>query len=166
MELFSNIASIITVFLFVLYIVGHIYTILQLKYSLSEQYQFEREFDFEGPKPKHYFELTENVGLIFSISSTVGIKEIRIYESVYSQEKADRVKGNLKGKLEKIRSNEKAYIKMEIPDTGDGCIIELVKFDGVEISFGVASSGYDGSLVQTNYSLKTTFKSFVYYMCT
>ena len=165
MELLSDIASIATVVLFVLYIVGHIYTIKQLQYSLSEHYHFEENFDFEGPKPEHYFELSPNIGRIFSISSDVGIKEICIYESFYSQEKDDRVKGRLKGKLEKIRSNEKAYIRVEIPDLGDGCFIELVKCDGVKISFGVASSGYNGSLVQTSYSLKMTFKSWVYYMC-
>lgn len=165
MEHLSNIASIATVVLFVLYIIGHIYTIKQLQYSLSEQYQFEENFDFEGPKPKHYFEFSPNIGRIFSISSKIGIKEICIYESFYSQEKDGRVKGSLKGKLEKIRSNEKAYIKVDTPDLGAGCFIELVKCDGVKISFGVASSGYDGSLVQTQYALKMTLKSWVYYLC-
>ena len=164
MGLLSDIASIVTVLLFVLYTIGHIYKIKQIQYSLSERYQFERDFDNEGPKPNHYFELS-NVGSVFSISSQVGIKEISIYDVNYSQDNNTWAKGDLKGRLVKIKSNEKAYIKVDVPDLYEGCFIELVKCDGIKISFGVALSGYNGSFVQTQYSLKMTLKSWVNYMC-
>lgn len=161
----SNAASIVTLLLFIFYIIGHIYKINQIKDTLSEKYQFEDDFDFHGPKPQHYVEVSSDVDRIFSISSPVGIKEILIYNVKQDGENPEWIKGDCVKKLSNIKPNEKAYIRVNIPDLYEGCFIELEKKDGIKVSFGVADSGYDGSLIQTKYSLKMTFKSWLYYIC-
>ena len=158
-------ASIATLLLFVLYIIGHIYKINQIKSTLSEEYQFENYFDLNGPKPKQFFEVSKGVGRIFSVSSPVGIKEIRIFDVRQLKDAPECEKGTNVGKLTDIKPNEKAYIKVDIPDLFEGCFIELEKYDGIVISFGIAASGYDGSFIQTKYSLRMTMKSWIYYIC-
>ena len=79
LNLISLFASISTLILFVFYIIGHIYKIKQIKSVLSEAYQFEDSFDFNGSKPKHFFEVSKGIGKIFSVSSPVGIKEMHIF---------------------------------------------------------------------------------------
>lgn len=165
LNLISFFASISTLILFVLYIIGHIYKIKQIKSVLSEEYQFEDSFDFNGPKPKHFLEVSKGVGRIFSVSSSVGIKEMHIFNVKQIKDEFRFEKGTNVGKLTDIKPNEKAYIRVDVPDLYEGCFVELEKYDGIVISFGIAASGYDGSLIQTKYSLRMTIKSWIYYIC-
>lgn len=159
LNLISLFASISTLILFVFYIIGHIYKIKQIKSVLSEAYQFEDSFDFNGQKPKHFFEVSKGIGKIFSVSSLVGIKEMHIFNIKQLKDEFGFEKGTNVGKLTDIKPNEKAYIRVDVLDLYEGCFIELEKYDGIVISFGIAASGYDGSLIQTKYSLKMTIKS-------
>ena len=163
-QVISNLASIVTLVLFVAYIIGRIIIINRVKETMSEKYQFEENFDFNGPKPKHFYKLSKN-GEVFSVSAPVGIKELRIYKAKLMLNQCEAIKGDFVEKLIDIKPNEKAYIMIDIPDLYEGCFIDIEKKDGIVISFGVASSGYDGSLVQTNYSLKIKKKSWIYYIC-
>lgn len=68
-DMISLVASIATLVTFLLYIAGHGYKLFQIKSTLTEKYQFENSFDFNGPKPKHFFEVSKGVGRVFSVSS-------------------------------------------------------------------------------------------------
>lgn len=160
----SDLASIATLLLFVAYIIGRAFRIHQMKETLTEKYQFEKDFDLDGPKTMPYLELVKD-GAVFSVCSPVGIKQLRAYKAIVLPYQCEAIKGDNIGELKDIKPNEKAFIKVDIPDLYEGCFIDIEKKDGVKISFGIATSGYDNSLIQTHYSLKMTLKSWIYYIC-
>ncbi len=163
-QIISYISSIVTLLLFITYLIGHIWKIKQIKNTLSEQYKFESDFDDENPPLDNYFDLSGGVGQVFSVCSPNGFKQIIFYETKYN-DKNELIKGNLSHSITNIGPNEKVYAKINVPDTCEGCFVEIIKNDGIKISFGIADSGYDGSLVKTKYKFKMTLKSWIYYLC-
>lgn len=165
MQFISNIASIVTVLLFLLYIIGHIWKIKQIKYTLGEVYNLENYFDEEYLPSERFVDLSDGIGQLFSVYSPNGFENVSFYEAKLDINTGVSSKGNLLKEFTEIGANDKIYAKINIPDIADGCIVEITKTDGVKISFGIAASGKNGLLEKTNYQMRLTFKSWIYYLC-
>lgn len=162
----SNICSIITLFLFIVYIIGVIWKIKTSK--LLSHDEFKKEINIQRNKEEikkcNYLCLTNSQikGEIISISSSNGIKAIKVYQT--------KIKKN--GKIQKGKMIKKSkclaplkdfyienYFSEGIPDI----YIEMYRMDYLKVKFYVSFSGRDEKLEILNYKCKFTFLCFLYY---
>ena len=164
-QMISNISAVVTCFLFVLYIIGHVWKISNSKHLLYEKFQIEQLAEEEIHMLDNLVELDEEEGEIFSICSPNGMKNISVYEATYDGNKNRFVKGKLLHSLQNINVDEKVYFRTAIPCGIPNKYIELEKCDYVKIKFAVAQSGKNGEFIKSNHECKMTLKSWIYYMC-
>ena len=82
-QIISNISSIITCTLFILYIIGHIWKVFVTKNTRYEKFKvvpFNSDFDIDDTDN---VVIIDDIGEEFSISSPYGIKNIEIYKVIY-----------------------------------------------------------------------------------
>lgn len=163
-ECITNIASIVTCIAFILYLVGHIWSIGVSKNKIFEKFEFENE-DLEL-SPNEYFDFAGEYGQLFSVSSPEGIREVKFYSIDVDGVKDGLIKPDkMLKRIKKIKPNQKVYARAELHDTGSNLYLEIKRNDYIKISFMVADSGKDGSFVMNNYKEKMTFLSWLYYLC-
>lgn len=166
----SNISAIVTCFLFVLYIVGHIWKVIvtrQTKYEKFEVQRFENDDEYDNVL------ILDEVGATFSLSSVYGIRNIKIYNVEYDYDD----NGNMFLKSKKLRTtyenlnvNEELYIKCNLGEFVPIVQFEIERADYTKVTFDLIESGKTGNILtgnitSKNYGFKMTFKSFLYYLC-
>lgn len=160
----GNISAIVTLFLFVLYIVGHIWKIINSKNSLEEKFSLEdNENDLEASE--YFVDFANGIGRCFSVASSNGIRFVRFYEIVYGETCSNAKRGKILKEFKNVGCDEKVYAKINIGDAIPYIGVEIEKNDYVKISFEILDNGKDGSLFKENYKCSLNFKSFVYYLC-
>lgn len=165
-ETISNVSGLITCILFIAYIIGHIWTIFIQKEAIFEKINFEN-FDDEYIDID-YIDFTNNseYGQIFSISSPLGINRVSIYSVERDENNELEFKmGKLLKTISHIAQNDKLYIKTELFDCFPSLYIEIQRADYIITSYAITDSGRDGSLIQLDYKVKMTLKSWLYYLC-
>ena len=161
-SLISNISAIVTCVAFVLYIIGHIWSIHISKNKIFEKFEFENEEEMNGIE---YINFAKKYGRIFSVSSPEGIKSIKIFKAQQQGEDFVTDKGKLLKEVKNIKPNQKVYIRANFTDVSSNIYLEIQRADYIKTSFLVADSGKDGSFQQVNYTNKMTFVSWLYYLC-
>lgn len=161
--LISNISAIVTCTAFILYLIGHIWSIHISKNKIFEKFEFINE-DIDNVECIDFGE--EEYGQIFSVSSPEGMKNVKIFEA---EQKNDNnfeiVKGKLLKEIKNIKPNQKIYIRAYFTDISSNIYLEIERTDYIKTSFLVADSGKDGSFQQVNYNSRMTFMSWLYYLC-
>ena len=160
----SNLSAIATLILFVLYFAGKIMRIMRIKSTLCEEYKLEDTIDEDEKMLPYFVVVGSGHGTYFSVSSPTGFEKVVFYESDLTTD-GDTRRGRETITFKDVLPNEKVYAKVDIPDVTEACFVEIEKNDFVQISFGIADRGYDGLLEKTNYKMKMTFKTWIYYLC-
>ena len=164
-NIIGNVSSVVTLFLFVIYIIGHLWRIIVSRNLLYEKFQMENMSNDEVEKVDKLIDLSGDNGEIFSVSSPNGIRKISLYKCKYIEETNCLEKEQLVSEFSNVNINEKVYVRGVIPEGVPNTYVELEKTDYVKIGFAVATSGKNGEFVKVDYKCKMTLKSWIYYMC-
>ncbi|MBU3133405.1 hypothetical protein KPL40_13180 [Clostridium gasigenes] len=163
-QVISNLSSLVTLFLFLLYIIGRIWTINKNKKLSFEDFKLDYSVN-DNLDRRNQYELSGDE--LITIKSSQGLNWIEVYE-VYFDNKKNEV--GLKSKKPVISHkllniNEEMYIKTYVP-CGIPCYrIIYQRFDYIVESFDIGMDGKYGGLYKNNFSRKLTLKSYLYYLC-
>ena len=158
-QIISNISSIVTCTLFVLYVIGHIWKVIVTKNTRYEKFKvvpYNSDFDID------------DIGEEFSISSTYGIRNIEIYKVNY--ELSDNGSGSLiskelKSTYKGLNINDTLYVRCDLGECVPTTQITIERMDYTKVTFELYSSGKTGSILVSNYNFKMTIRSLIYYLC-
>lgn len=159
----GDISAVVTLILFVLYVIGHVWKIIIIKYTLQEKFEFV-ELTERIRNSKFFARELGESGQEFAVSSPNGIRRIEFYKIIRDNELREKSRKTI-ATYEKIEPNQKVYACVNIPDVCANIGVEIEKTDYIKISFGVADSGRNGELVKENYKCKLTLRSIIYYLC-
>lgn len=170
-QIVSNVSSVVTCVLFLLYIVGHIWKVFASKSMLFEKFEmlpFEAEVDFSDKD--HVLEI-DPIGSAFSISSPYGIRSLKIYKGDYVFPTGDEDdKGHWASltpmcSYEGLNVNDVLYVRCDLGELLPTTLIEIERMDYTKVTFIPVTSGKTGALLGIDYHFKMTVKSFFYYLC-
>lgn len=167
MQTVSNISAIVTCFLFVLYIIGHIWKIFITKNKKYERFQIQELDDPNEMEDYDNILMVDDIGEFFSLSSSYGIKNIKVYEVLCEFENDDIkiMSQNLKITYANLDENETLYIRCDLGEVMPKIQFEIERADYTKVTFFLVTSGKTGNILATDYSFKMTIKSFLYYLC-
>lgn len=164
-QIISNISAVVTLVLFVLYMIGHWWSIKISKKLLYEKFEIENLSNEELDEVDTLIDLGQSGDEVFSVSSPNGIRKISVYDVEYDYANNKFINKNLLKELTDINVDEKVYVRTCIPEGAPNKYIEVEKCDYIKIGFALATSGKNGKLVKVDYKCKMTFKSWIYYLC-
>ncbi len=169
----SNVSAVVTCFLFILYIIGHIWKVIITRQTRFEKFQIQR-FESEDEMAEHDKVLIlDRVGEVFSLSSEYGIRNVTVYHVEYDFDnegkpylKSKRVKDT----YGKLGVNEQLFIRCNLGEVMSIIQFEIERADYTKVTFDVTTSGKTGNIIinnilDKNYKFQMTFKSFLYYLC-
>lgn len=113
-EIIGLVSSLVTCFLFLLYIIGHIWTYVINKEFRYEKFQIVEADDMEDIDNML---VIDEVGTTFSVSSDEGIRKVSIYNVIYDINDSGKlvlVEKMLKKRHGIMYPKQKVYIKADI----------------------------------------------------
>ena len=171
MQTISDISAIVTCFLFVLYIIGHIWKIFITKHTKFEKFEIQKFSGLDECNEMEDYDkvlMVDDIGEVFSLSSSYGIRSIKVYEVSYEFENDN----NLKLKSKKLKStypnldiDETLYIRCDLGEIMPKIQFEIERTDYTKVLFALTMSGKTGNILAFDYSFRMTLKSFFYYLC-
>ena len=167
-QIISNTASIVTCLLFVFYIVGHIWKVIVTKNNQYEKFKilpYDSDSDIED---NDNFIVIDDIGEEFSIFSTYGIRNIKIYKVSYglnNNGSITLISKQLKSTYKGLNIDESLYIRCDLGEVLPTTQIEIERMDYTIVTFEIYSSKKTGNILVTNYNFKMTLRSFIYYLC-
>lgn len=164
----ANISSIVTCFLFVLYIIGHIWKAVVTLHTKYEKFEIHELTENEETEEHDNAILLDNVGEQFTISSSYGIRNIKMYEvlcEIKNDGEYKLLSKNLKAVYSNLNVNETLYIKCDLGEVMPRIQLEIERADYTKVTCFLGTSGKTGCIAAYDYSFKMTFKSFLYYLC-
>lgn len=164
-QIISNASAVVTLVLFVLYLIGHWWSIKISKKLLYEKFEIENLTDNELDEVDIFIDLGQSGDEVFSISSPNGIRRISIYDVKYNDKTNQFEKKRCLETIEDVNVDEKVYIRTLIPEGIANKYVEVEKCDYVKIGFALGTSGKNGNLVKIDYKCKMTIRSWIYYLC-
>lgn len=161
--LLSNIASFVTLFMFVTYIVGKIIVILtEIKYErenfkiteVCEADSHDLIFDFAGWN-------------CIEIVTDLYYKKFKV--SHVETEFDDKIGFKVKNRLEykektNLFSAKPIYIVASLGEVLPEFLVEFTRVDGIKGHFYISYSGRTGEFIALDYKLRHTIKSVLYYL--
>ncbi len=166
-QIISNVSSIVTCLLFVLYIVGHIWKVIVTKDTRYEKFKilpFDTGFDADDNDNSI---IIDEAGELFSLSSSYGIRNIKLYKVEYmfnDNGTTTLVSKELKHTCKGINISDTLYIKCELGEIIPTTQIEIERMDYTRVTFELYTSGKNGNILVENYKFKMTLKCFIYYL--
>lgn len=164
----SQASSIITLILFVIYILGRIWIIYNKRKVNNECFKMlhvdEENQIAEYVNPDRFCDLGDNELSVFS--ADMYINKFKIYEIKYLDDYSHWEKVNTKPiyTYKGLNSNEKIYIKMNLPCGGPSeYLIEYVRCDYVKVSFIPSYNAFEPYILKHYYKSKMTFLGYLYY---
>ena len=164
MNVISLIASLMTIFLFIGYIIGRIWTIKE-----NVQYSFE-QIEVLGCVGDGYIQDYENdfvfqsdCPTIVRITSPMAYKTFSVSEIDFDNEREIVLGKKKEITRHDIPINTPLYLVIKFVDCQPLFMAEFERADGVKGSFLFEDSGRTGEVVRTNYKLEHTWKSRLYY---
>lgn len=163
----SNIASIVTCLAFLMYLAGHIWTVIKSKDNIYENFSvvpYDSEIDIEN---EDNVLIVDSVGSEFFIESNYGINNVNIYKINYSfkNEEAPKIISRELVKTFKGLKNEKLFIRCDLGEIINTTQIEIKRSDYTRITFDIYESGKNGHIVINNYKYRLTFLGLLYHLC-
>lgn len=158
-------ASLVTLVLFVFYILGRIWTIQREKILIYESFEVENRQQLpDNIEDSNLFFDIDPMGEILSIVSTVPILKVNVFEIHYNEEMKLQNVNLVFSNNVPINANIPMYFKVTIPDILPAYKIQFQRFDYVKVSFNVGFNGKFGGMSPGGYKIQHTIKSFLYYM--
>ena len=163
LEILSFVSSIITLFLFLIYIIGRIWSVynaVKISYGVCTI-----KSDDVCNDDDLVYTFAGEYGIVFSLMSSEFVRSIKFYDVSRESFEQGFVRGCFRDKHGILYPGEKLYIRAEFTDVGSNLWIEFERFDYAKEIFVAGDSGKDGSFVKRNMRIKMTFKSWIYYLC-
>lgn len=156
----ANIASIATLILFVFYFIGRWWSITIEKKDLYEK------IDIQAVDEEEDLDIINvNGEEIIKMTSEKYLNWIKFYDAIWNgNENAGVEKGALIKKVKNINRNEPMYFKISISDGIPNTIIEYQRSDYIKGSFVVRNDGRGTGYNASDFKLRTTIRSRLYYM--
>lgn len=164
----SNISSIVTCILFILYIVGHIWKIYvtkNLRYEKFLRTESDKGYGIDAYDNSHSI---DDEGEEFSISSAYGIRSIKFYKVNYkfdSNNSLYLVSKKLVYTYKNLNINESLYVRCDLGELIPSVQICIERMDYVKATFELCSSGKTGNINVIKSKYKMTLRSLIYYLC-
>lgn len=164
----SNISSIVTCILFILYIVGRIWKIFatkNLKYEKFIRTDTNTKF---GINAYDNVVSIDDEGEEFSISSSYGIRYIKFYKLSYKTSNnnlSNLVSKKLVYIYKDLNINDLLYVRCDLGECVPSIQISIERMDYVKVTFELYSSGRTGNILVRTYKYKMTIRSWIYYLC-
>lgn len=168
-QIISNISSIITCFLFLVFIFGRIWKISVtnfIKYENFKVIPYSSDINIEEEDD---FIKVDDYGDKFYITSQYGIRNIKIFKVSYkinNDGSLTLVSREEKSHYGELNVNDKLYIQCNLGESTPNTQIEIERVDYVKVTFEIVSSGKNGNILINKYHAKTTLKSILYYFFT
>ena len=159
----SNISSIVTCFLFLLYLIGHIWKIIDSRNTIYEAFNIYPYDSSIGIEDTEHFIGIDEIGDEFSISSSYGIRNIKIYRIQYDEDHI--TSRELKASYKDLNINNTLYVRCSLGECIPISQIEIERMDYTKVTFEPYSSGKNGNIITENYKFKMSFRSFIYHLC-
>lgn len=182
----GDIASIITVVLFIAYIIGRLWSLKKALEFMQEEFAVMNvdpdNEDIDVNEEELYFELIDDVdadderedgfeeaeerGEIISIKSKVSMLWFKVLRIPYDDEGNELPEGKAEPEIESeqpIRENVPIYIRTEIPEGYPTYRFRYQRADYIICSFDLDYNGRSGGMAPTNYKLKHTALSYLFY---
>ena len=167
-QIVSNISSIVTCILFVLYVIGHIWKVVVTQNTRYEKFKvvpYNSDFDIDG---NDNVVIIDDIGEEFSISSTCGIRNIEIYKVNYEfgdSGSISLISKELKSTYKDLNINDALYVRCDLGECIPTTQITIERMDYTKVTFELYSSGKTGNIRVSNYNFKMTIRSLIYYLC-
>ena len=167
-QIVSNISSIVTCILFVLYVIGNIWKVVvtqNTKYEKFKVVPYNSDFDIDG---NDNVVIIDDIGEEFSISSTYGIRNIEIYKVNYEfgdSGSISLISKELKSTYKDLNINDALYVRCDLGECIPTTQITIERMDYTKVTFELYSSGKTGNIRVSNYNFKMTIRSLIYYLC-
>lgn len=167
-EVVSNISSIITCILFILYIIGRIWKIFvtkNLKYEKFIRTDTNTEFGINSYDNVIFI---DDEGEEFSISSSYGIRCIKFYKLSYrpsNNSLSSLASKKLVHTHKNLNINDLLYVRCDLGECVPSIQICIERMDYVKVIFELYSSGRTGNILVRTYKYKMTIRSLIYYLC-
>lgn len=167
-QIISNISSIVTCILFLLFVIGHIWKVFVTKNTRYEKFKiipYNSDFNIDD---NDNVVIIDETGEEFSISSTYGIRNIKIYKVNYElgdNGSTSLISKELKSTYKDLNINDTLYVRCDLGECLPTTQIAIERMDYTKVTFELSSSGKTGNIFIGNYTFKMTIRSLIYYLC-
>ena len=162
-EIIGFTSSIVTLVLFIAYIIGRCFMINQMKVTISETFNLfynDEETDF---KVVEEYDIGEKKKKKIYLQSSEAIRWIKIYECEYDDKKNKFTKGRLVLNHELLRSGFAIKLNTYLPCGMPSYIVEYQRYDFIIGKLELVENGKNG-ILEEQVSIKHTIKSILYYL--
>lgn len=162
-EIIGFTSSIVTLVLFIAYIIGRCFMINQMKVTISETFNLfynDEETDF---KVVEEYDIGENNTEKIYLQSSETLRWIKIYECEYDDKNNKFNKGRLVLNHELLRSGFAIKLNTYLPCGMSSYILEYQRYDFIIGKLELAENGKNG-ILEEQVSIKHTIKSILYYL--
>ena len=164
-NIISNVSSIVTCTLFILYIIGHIWKIIVTKNTRYEKFKvlpFDSDNNIEN---EDNVIIIDDIGPEFCISSPYGIRTIEIYKVIYDNNVSSIVSKDLKASHKDLNVNDTLYVRCDLGEVVPTTQITIERMDYTKVTFEIYLSGKNGNIIVDKYKFQMTIQSLIYYLC-
>lgn len=165
LSLIGLISSLITVILFISYIVGKVFLIKQMEVTLFEKFDLQYHQETESNIQNDKYEIVESINIgeynneIIYITPSKPIRYFNIYEFDVNK----LAKGKLIETIGPITNGHTIQINTYFNCGMPSFTIEFQRFDFVKGTLDLVENGKTG-IVSQNLKINHTFKSYLYYL--
>lgn len=162
-EKIGFVSSLVTLMLFVTYIIGKLFIISQMKITISENVYISCNDEPSDLRVVDEYNLGVNNSEQVYIVSSEAIWWIKIYESVFDEKLNTCIKRNLILEHGLLKNGLAIKLNTFLPCTLPRYIIEYQRFDYIIGELPLSSNGRNG-VYEEQLHIKHTFKSMLYYL--
>ncbi|MBO1264486.1 hypothetical protein J3A84_05460 [Proteiniclasticum sp. SCR006] len=163
----GDVASVATLLLFITYIAGRVWRVkivLDSKFDVLEVKDFSEDIPALITEEDNYIDL--GGPHLIKLSSPIKIRQVTFHKIDYSIDDS----GDMQSKLNfgsshiKIEPHECLYIGIELSETLPLHQIRIEYIDFSIATFGISENRRNGSIEKENYEVKSTIKTYLYYL--
>lgn len=162
-EIIGLASSIISLVLFIIYIIGRCFMINEMKVTISETFDLfynDEERDF---KVVEEYDIGDNNTEKIYLKSSETLRWIKVYESEYNEKNNKFNKGRLLLNHNLLKRGFAVKLNTYLPCGIPSYIIEYQRYDFIIGELVLAENGKNG-ILEEQVSIKHTIKSILYYL--
>ncbi|MGN0338863.1 MAG: hypothetical protein ACI4D0_00045 [Lachnospira sp.] len=174
LNIISAVSSIITCLLFIFYIIGHVWSYRTNKSFNKERFENISATNIDVSNATRAIVLND-VGTELSLTSSEGIRQVKVYNVEYSFKKdgsCKLVSRKLRGRYGILNPMETLYIMADLGETTPIVQVEILRRDYTVATFDLVESGKNGDVIpmkpdgvkMDKYKVKYGVRSLVYYL--
>lgn len=162
-ETIGFISSIVTLVLFMTYIIGRCFMINQMKVTILETFNLFYDDEETNFNVVEQYDIGENNTEKIYLQSSETLRWIKIYEYEYDANSNKFNKGRIVVNHELLRSGFAIKLNTYLPCGMPSYIVEYQRYDFIIGKLELAENGKNG-ILEEQVSIKHTIKSILYYL--